>query len=232
MKRMISFLPYGSAGGFLKALLFLLLAAAVPARAAGPMLVLALGDSLTAGYRLKPAESFPAQLQAALRREGRDVVVHNGGVSGDTAAQGKARLDWVLAGLKRNPDVAIVALGANDMLRGQPVAPMRASLDAIVAELKARGTVVIVAGMLAAPNLGKAYASEYNAVFPAVAKKHGALFYPFFTDGVTAVPSLLLADQMHPNARGVGVMVTRMLPVVRQGLARAEAQPARQVAAR
>jgi acyl-CoA thioesterase-1 len=109
---------------------------------------------------------------------------------------------------------------------------MRANLDAIVADLKGRGTVVILAGMLAAPNMGKAYASEYNAVFPAVAKKHGALFYPFFTDGVTAVPSLLLADQMHPNAKGVSVMVNRMLPVVKKGLDVAAARPSRQVAAR
>jgi acyl-CoA thioesterase-1 len=231
MKKVAGLLQYGGVSGFLKALLLVLVLAA-PARAAEPLLLLALGDSLTAGYQLKPQESFPAQLQAALRREGREVVVHNGGVSGDTSAQGKARLGWVLAGLKRTPDVAIVALGANDMLRGQPAGAMRANLDAIVADLKGRGTVVILAGMLAAPNMGKAYASEYNAVFPAVAKKHGALFYPFFTDGVTAVPSLLLADQMHPNAKGVSVMVNRMLPVVKKGLDVAAARPSRQVAAR
>jgi acyl-CoA thioesterase-1 len=222
---------YGGAAGVLKALLVVLLAA-LPAHAAEPLLVLALGDSLTAGYQLKPAESFPAQLEAALRREGRNVRVHNGGVSGDTSAQGKARLGWVLAGLKRNPDVAIVALGANDMLRGGPVGPMRANLDAIITDLKGRGTVVILAGMLAAPNMGQVYASDYNAVFPALAKKHGTLFYPFFTDGVTAVPALLLSDQMHPNARGVAVMVDRMLPVVRRALAAAEARPSQRVADR
>lgn len=232
MKAVIDGIPYGAPGGILKALLFLLLALAAPATAREPLLVLALGDSLTAGYQLKPAESFPAQLEAALRREGRQVVVHNGGVSGDTSAQGKARLAWVLAGLGRTPDVAIVALGANDMLRGLPVGAMRSNLDAIIADLKGRGSIVILAGMLAAPNMGKSYAAEYNAVFPALARKHGILFYPFFTDGVTAVPALLLNDQMHPNAKGVSVMVTRMLPVVRQGLDAAGERPRQPLARR
>lgn len=195
-------------------------AAQTPAKAAPPRekLVLAFGDSLTAGYQLKPGESFPAQLEAALRKEGREVRVHNAGVSGDTTAQGKARLPWVLASLKQKPDLAIVALGANDMLRGQPPAQAKANLDAILAELDKRGIPVIVAGMLAAPNLGPAYAKDYNAIFPALAKKHGAVLYPFFTNGVTAQPKYLLADGMHPNPAGVGVMVKGILPTVRSSL--------------
>ncbi|MFQ3595628.1 MAG: arylesterase [Sphingomonadaceae bacterium] len=212
---------YGTAEAIRKGLAFLLLlAVAALARpaAARDLLILAFGDSLTAGYQLAPSESFPAQLEAALRKEGRAVSVHNAGASGDTSAQGRARLEWVLKGLPRKPDVAIVALGANDMLRGQPVPPMRDNLDAIIGRLRADGIAVIVAGMQAAPNLGSAYAREYNAVFPSLAKKHGTAYYPFFLDGVAANPKFLLPDQMHPNRQGVAVMVSRMLPTVRQTL--------------
>lgn len=195
-------------------------AAQSPAKASAQRekLILAFGDSLTAGYQLKPGQSFPAQLEAALRKEGCAVRVHNAGVSGDTTAQGKARLPWVLSSLKAKPDLAIVALGANDMLRGQPPATAKANLDAILTELNKRGIPVIVAGMLAAPNLGPAYAKEYNAIFPALAKKHDATLYPFFTNGVTAQPKYLLADGMHPNPAGVGVMVKGILPTVRAQL--------------
>ncbi|MFN7397603.1 MAG: arylesterase [Sandaracinobacter sp.] len=191
-----------------------------PAKApvAREKLVLAFGDSLTAGYQLKPGQGFAPQLEAALRKEGRAVRVHNAGVSGDTTAQGKARLPWVLSSLKQKPDLAIVALGANDMLRGQPPAQAKANLDAILTELGKRGVPVVLAGMLAAPNLGPAYAKEYNAIFPALAKKHGAALYPFFTNGVTAQPRYLLSDGMHPNPAGVGVMVKGILPTVRTQL--------------
>ena len=195
----------------------LFVASALPAHAAD-RLILAFGDSLTAGYQLKPGEGFTWQLEAALRKEGKAVRVHNAGVSGDTTAQGKARLNWVLASLKQKPDLAIVALGANDMLRGQPAAQTRANLDAIVGELRKRGIPVVVAGMVAAPNMGAAYAKEYNAIFPAIAKKHGATLYPFFLQGVAAQPSLQLADGMHPNKQGVAVMVRNILPTVRKAL--------------
>ncbi len=207
----------------LAALIFAAPAAAqVPAKAPAPRekLILAFGDSLTAGYQLKPGQSFPAQLEAALRKEGRAVRVHNAGVSGDTTAQGKARLPWVLSSLRQKPDLAIVALGANDMLRGQPPAQARANLDAILTELGKRGIPVVIAGMLAAPNLGPAYVKEYNAIFPALAKKHNAALYPFFTNGVTAQRQYLLADGLHPNPAGVGVMVKGILPTVRSRLPR------------
>jgi acyl-CoA thioesterase-1 len=215
--------PYGPATRIfhllLAAFVALLSLGATPAAAQGKdKLILALGDSLTAGYQLKPGESFPAQLETALRKEGRAVRVHNAGVSGDTTAQGKARLPWVLSGLKQKPDLAIVALGANDMLRGQSPAQAKANLDAILTELNKRGIPVVLAGMLAAPNLGAAYAKEFNAIFPALAKKHGAALYPFFTNGVTAQPKFLLADGMHPNPAGVGVMVKNILPTVRAEL--------------
>lgn len=208
--------PYGPLFRFfhLLALVPLLFAAPALAQAKREQLVLALGDSLTAGYQLKPNESFPAQLEAALRAQGLAVKVHNAGVSGDTTAQGKARLPWVLNSLKQKPDLAIVALGANDMLRGQPPAQARANLDSILAEFDKRGIPVIVAGMLAAPNLGAAYGEEFNSLYPALAKKHGAALHPFFTSGVTGNPKLLLADGMHPNKQGVALMVKNIQPLV------------------
>lgn len=214
--------PYGPILRLLNLLLVgpLLFFAPALAQAKPQQLVLALGDSLTAGYQLKPGESFPAQLQTALQAQGLSVKVHNAGVSGDTMAQGKARLPWVLGSLKQTPDLAIVALGANDMLRGQPPAQARANLDAILAEFDKRGIPVIVAGMLAAPNLGPAYAKEFNALYPQMAKKHGATLHPFFTQGVTANPKLLLTDGMHPNRQGVALMVKNILPVVKRELAR------------
>lgn len=198
----------------LLALIPLLFAGAAHAQAPREKLVLALGDSLTAGYQLKPNESFPAQLEASLRAHGLSVRVHNAGVSGDTTAQAKARLPWVLNSLKQKPDLAIVALGANDMLRGQPPAQAKANLDAILGELGKRGIPVILSGMLAAPNLGPAYGKEFNAIYPTLAKMHGATLQPFFTQGVTANPKLLLADGMHPNRQGVALMVKNIQPLV------------------
>lgn len=203
----------------LNALMLLLLLAAVPAQAR-QRVIIAYGDSLTAGYQLAADESFPAQLEAALRGEGRDVRVINAGVSGDTTAQGRARMQWVLGSLKAKPDIAILALGANDMLRGQPPATTRANLDYMLTEFDKRGINVILSGMLAAPNMGNAYAKEYNALFPDLARKHGAAFYPFFLDGVAGNPKLQLADGMHPNAAGVRRMVTGILPLVRKSLER------------
>lgn len=212
--------PYGPLFRLFHLLLLipLLLAAPALAQAKPEKLILALGDSLTAGYQLKPGESFPAQLEAALRAQGVAAKVHNAGVSGDTTAQGKARLPWVLNSLKQKPDLAIVALGANDMLRGQPPAQARANLDAILTELNKRGIPVVLAGMLAAPNMGPAYGKEFNALYPALAKKHGATLYPFFTQGVTANPKLLLADGMHPNKQGVALMVKNIAPTVQKAL--------------
>lgn len=177
-------------------------------------LVLAFGDSLTAGYGLPPAQSFPAQLQAALRKNGIAARVHNGGVSGDTSAVGKARLGWVLASLKAKPDLVILELGANDMLRGLSPAQTRSNLDAMMAEFKRRNIPVLIAGMRASPNMGKTYQAQFDPIFPALARKYGASLYPFFMAGVAAQKPLLLADGMHPNARGVGVIVRGIYPQV------------------
>ena len=198
-------------------MLALLLLPAGPAGAAAPAgkLVLAYGDSLTAGYQLRPGEGFPAQLQAELRRQGLAAVeVRNAGVSGDTTAQGRARLSWVLQSLPEKPDLVILALGANDMLRGQPPAQAKANLDSMLTELQRRGIAVLLAGMLAAPNFGADYVKEFNAIYPDLAKKHQVPLYPFFTAGVTGNPKLLLADGMHPNAEGAKRMAASLAPLV------------------
>jgi acyl-CoA thioesterase-1 len=188
------------------------------AAAARPLVVLAYGDSLTAGYQLPPGQGFAPQLEKALKAKGRDVTVVGAGVSGDTSTQGRARVGWVLAGLKQKPDLVVLELGANDMLRGQPPRVAKENLDAMVKAFKAKGARVLVAGMRANPTLGKAYVTEFEALFPAVAKTNGVALYPFFLDGVAAQKGLQLADGMHPNAKGVQVMVGRILPAVEREL--------------
>ena len=180
----------------------------------------AFGDSLTAGYGLPPAQGFTAQLQSALRGVGVAAVVRNGGVSGDTAAQGRARLLWGLRGLPRTPDLVIVELGANDMLRGLPPAQVRANLDRILAELTRRRIPVLLAGMRAAPNLGPGYVREFEGIYPDLARRYRVPLYPFFMQGVAGNRALIQRDGLHPNARGVEVVVRGILPAVRQALRR------------
>jgi acyl-CoA thioesterase I len=176
--------------------------------------ILAFGDSLTAGYELLPSDSFPAQLQTALRKKGIAATVHNAGVSGDTTTGGKARLAWVLKGQKQQLDVVILELGANDSLRGINPDITRANLDVMIGRLKKTGTKIILAGMLAPPNMGADYAKKYNSIYPDLAEKHNVLLYPFFMDGVVLNPKLQLSDGMHPNKQGVGVIVAKMLPII------------------
>jgi acyl-CoA thioesterase-1 len=198
----------------LAAALALLLLSQAALAAAPPRTILAFGDSLTAGYQLRPGEGFAPQLEKALRAKGRNVTVINAGVSGDTTAQGKARIAWGLAGLKTKPDLVILELGANDMLRGQPPATAKANLDGMIKDFQKRGIRVLLAGMLAQPNLGAAYAKDFNALYPALAKANKVTLYPFFMDGVAAVPGLQLADGLHPTAKGVTIIVNKMLPTV------------------
>ena len=201
------------------AALFALLIAA-PGFAQQPRLIVAFGDSLTAGYGLKPAESFPVQLQGALNRGGVKARVHNAGVSGDTTAAGKARLGWVLNSLKAKPDLVILELGANDMLRGIKPAQTRANLEAMIVELKRRGIRVLLAGMLAAPNMGAAYRGQFDPLYPQLAKKHGVALYPFFMKGVAGNRTLLLKDGMHPTATGVAIVVRNIIGPVKGALGR------------
>ena len=173
--------------------------------------ILALGDSLTAGYRLPLEKAFPAQLQAVLRLKYGDIEVLNGGLSGDTTAGGLSRLEWALAD---KPDAVIIELGANDALRGLPTETTRANLDAILERLMRDDTPVLLTGMLAPPNMGPDYANAFNAIFPDLAKKYQTVFYPFFLDGVAANPDLNMADGMHPTAEGVAIIVDNILPSV------------------
>jgi acyl-CoA thioesterase I len=199
----------------------LLLSIAAPASASPERpLVLAFGDSLTAGYQLDPGLGFAPQLQAALRRHGIAARVADGGVSGDTSAAGRARLAWTLDGLSEKPDLVIVELGANDMLRSLDPTETERNLDAILGELRRRGIPVLLAGMRAARNADPAYIRRFEAIYPALAARHGAAYYPFFLDGVAAVPGMTLADGMHPNFRGVKIIVTRIVGPVKAALGR------------
>jgi acyl-CoA thioesterase-1 len=210
---------------FVMAFLALLaLAAPGPAAAQGQreIRIVALGDSLTAGYQLPPGDAFPVKLQAALRARGHAVTVDNAGVSGDTSTGGLERLDWAVG---EGVDAVILELGANDALRGLDPEVTRRSLDEILVRLKAKGIPVLVAGMLAPPNLGHAYGEAFGRIFPELAARHGALLYPFFLDGVAATQGLNLADGMHPNAKGVDIIVERILPKVEELIAVARARP-------
>jgi acyl-CoA thioesterase-1 len=201
----------------IQAFLFFLLSCAPAMAAEGMPRLLVLGDSLTAGYGLKAEDSFPAKLEAALRRRGHAVTVVNAGVSGDTTAGGRARLDWAMA---ETPRWAIVELGANDGLRGISPKDTEANLDAILSTLRRRQVPILLAGMLAPPNLGREYGQAFNAVFPRLAKVHGAALYPFFLDGVAGQRALNQDDGIHPNARGVDMIVERILPHVLKLVAR------------
>jgi acyl-CoA thioesterase-1 len=179
--------------------------------AAQPLKILALGDSLMAGYGLPPGQGFAPQLERALKEHGVQAQVIDAGVSGDTTAGGLARLDWALADA---PDLVILELGANDMLRGVDPAETRANLDAILAKLRQAGPKVLLAGMRAAPNLGPSYAGAFEKAYVDLAAKYAVPLYPFFLEGVATEAGLNLPDGLHPNAAGVQEIVRRILPHV------------------
>ncbi len=193
-------------------------AQAQSAAPAEPAEIIAFGDSLSAGYGVGPGESFPEQLQAALAKAGLDVKVVNAGVSGDTTTGGLARLDW---SVPTSADLVIVELGANDALRGISPDVTRRNLDEILKRLTARpSTKVILAGMISPPNMGEDYARRFNPIYAELAQTYGVAYYPFFLDGVASVAALNQADYMHPNKDGVAVVVERMLPLVKEVLAK------------
>jgi len=179
--------------------------------------IVALGDSLTAGYGLPAGASFPERLEAALKARGHDVAIVNAGVSGDTASGGLSRLDWAV---DPAADAVIVELGANDALRGVDPAVTRAALDEILTRLNARELPVLFAGMRAPPNMGGEYETAFNAIYGDLADAHNVLFYPFFLDGVAAEADLNLADGMHPNEAGIAVIFERIAPMVEELIAR------------
>lgn len=169
------------------------------------------GDSLMAGYQLAPSESYTAQLEAALKAKGHKVVITNAGVSGDTTSAGLSRIDW---SVPDGTDGVILELGANDALRGIAPEQSEKNLDAMLARLKERGIPVLLAGILAPPNMGGDYAEKFNPIYKRLADKYAVPLYPFFLDGVTTVPGMQIEDGMHPNAKGIAVMVERTLPMV------------------
>ncbi|WP_299565323.1 arylesterase [Enterovirga sp.] len=189
-------------------------ASAAPGR---PLQLVALGDSLTAGYNLPERQAFPAVLEAALRERGRAVTVSNAGVSGDTATGGLARLDW---SVPDGTDGVILELGANDMLRGTEPEITRRALEAIISRLKARNIPVLLAGMYASRNLGPDYVKQFDAIYPDLAATYGLVFYPFFLDGVAGEARMTLPDGLHPSAEGVRRIVDRILPSVETFLTR------------
>jgi acyl-CoA thioesterase I len=193
-------------------LVLLTLLSLTPAAARAEGVIVALGDSLTAGLGVAPDEAYPALLEARLRREGFAYRVINAGVSGDTTAGGLRRVDWVL---RAQPEIVIVALGANDGLRGQSPGAMRDNLEAIVARLHAAGARVLLAGMRLPPNYGAEYTREFEAVYPAVARRAKVAFMPFLLDGVAADARLNQADGIHPSAAGHAVIAERLWPHLR-----------------
>ena len=189
---------------------------------AGPVhaterIVVAFGDSLTAGLGVMPDESYPAQLQARLRADGYAYRVVNAGASGDTTAGGLRRVDWAL---KNKPDIVIVALGANDAMRGQDLASVRANLDGIVARFQKAGASVLVAGMEVPPNYGARYAADFRRLYVEVARKRGAAFMPFLLDGVAGNPRLNQGDGIHPTAEGYRIVVDHLWPYLEPMLTR------------
>lgn len=181
-----------------------------------PLKLVALGDSLTAGYNLPGSAAFPAVLEKLLREKGIPAEIANAGVSGDTSQGGLERLDW---SVPDGTDGVILELGANDALRGIDPGLTEKALDAIVTRLKARGIPVLLAGMYAPRNLGADYAARFDGLYPRLAEKHGLILYPFFLDGIAGDRVLNQPDLLHPTAEGVRVIATRILPTVERFLA-------------
>jgi acyl-CoA thioesterase-1 len=184
--------------------------------------VVAFGDSLSAGYLLPESASFPAILERLLKADGVDVAVDNAAVSGDTTSAALERLDWALG----DPaDLVIVELGANDMLRGIDPALTRRTLAEIIRRIQAKGSPVLLAGMMAAPGMGKDYEQAFDAIFPDLGREFDVPLYPFFLAGVVGDPKLQLKDGMHPTAEGVEIIAKGILPVVEAALKAGAAKP-------
>lgn len=211
---------YGLRAAIRKAVAVLAIALLLPAAAKPPRL-LVLGDSLTSGHELKQEHGFQAQLAAALASRGRPVRIIDGAVSGDTTADGVARLDWVLAD---GADAAIVELGANDGLRGIDPKVMQANLTTILDRLAKDRIPVLLEGMYAPPNMGPAYGEAFKQVFEDLARRKGILFDPFFLEGIAEDPRYTLPDHEHPNPEGVRLMVVHVMPLVLQLLDRVKAR--------
>jgi acyl-CoA thioesterase-1 len=206
---------YGRFTAAVNSLLLVLLCFSAGHAQTAPIKIAVLGDSIAAGYGVKPAEAFPAKLESALKAQGRAVTILNHGVSGDTTAGGVDRLDWMLAD---KPDIVLVELGGNDALRGLQPATTEKNLDTIVSRLKAAGVTVWLAGMMAPRNLGPEYVSAFDGLYRKVADRYEVPLYPFILEGVAQDAALNQPDGIHPNPRGVDVLVERLLPFVTRNL--------------
>lgn len=211
----------GAVAALVNICLILVAQMAAAQTANAPIRIVAFGDSLTAGFQLQPAQAFPVKLQAALKQRGHNVEVLNAGVSGDTTAAGLERFDWAVPD---GTDAVILELGANDALRGQDPKQTRANLEKIIARLKAKNIDVLLAGMSAPRNWGPEYAAAFDAIYPDLAREHNLLLYPFFLDGIALDQTLNLGDGMHPNPKGVDVIVQRIIPKVEELIARIAAR--------
>jgi acyl-CoA thioesterase I len=206
---------YGRFAAAVNSLLLVLLLGLSAHAQSGPLKIAVLGDSLAAGYGVRPDQSFPVRLEAALKAAGRNVTVLNQGVSGDTTAGGLDRLDWMLAD---KPDVVLVELGANDALRGIDPKVTEKNLSAIVEKLKAQNVTVWLAGMLAPRNLGPDYVAAFDGLYKRIAEKYEVPLYPFILDGVAQDPALNQGDGIHPNPKGAQIVADRLLPFVTKNL--------------
>lgn len=206
---------YGPFAAAVNSLLVVLLCLSAAHAQSVPVKIAMLGDSLTAGYGVKPDQAIPARLQAALKAEGRDVTVLNHGVSGDTSAGGLDRLDWMLGD---KPDIVMVELGANDALRAVDPATTERNLDAILARLKDAKVTTWLIGMMAPRNLGPDYVKAFDGLYKKLADKYDVPLYPFILDGVAQDAALNQGDGMHPNPEGVDIVVKHLLPFVNKNL--------------
>lgn len=186
-----------------------------------PPVIVALGDSLTAGLGLPQDQAFPAQLEAALKARGTDAMVVNAGVSGDTVAAGLARLDWALPD---NASAVIIELGANDALQGLPPDGTKQALSKIIEKVQARGLPILLAGMEAPRNMGKDYADQFRAIYVDLAERYHVLLYPFFLEGAALDDGMMQGDGLHPNGKGVAAIVANILPKVEELLAEVKAK--------
>jgi acyl-CoA thioesterase-1 len=206
---------YGPFAALVNSLLVLLFCVSPVQARTDPIKLAVLGDSLAAGYGLEPEQAFPALLQAALKADGRNVVVVNDGVSGDTSAGGLDRLDWILGD---KPDIVLIELGANDALRGVDPTTAEHNLAAIIEKLRAADVTVWLAGMMAPRNLGPDYVAAFDGIYKRLADKYQVPLYPFVLDGVAQDPALNQADGLHPNAKGAQVIAERLLPFITRNL--------------
>jgi acyl-CoA thioesterase-1 len=207
-----AFTRYGRRALAINVLLLLVtLTLAQPITAAEKQRVVMLGDSITAGYGLAAGDALPVQLHSALKKLEFDVEVENAGVSGDTTAGGLSRFDWAIQG---EPDLIVIALGANDGLRGIDPADTRRNLAAIIERAQSRNARVLLAGMLAPPNMGAEYGEQFNAIYPELSTEQDVMLYPFLLDGVAADPALNQSDGIHPNADGARIIAAKLADVI------------------